>query len=83
MFLIDTLLHNHAKLIQKGDDYDHIVSPSFDARLHSDAILGHMSSILAMRHLHNVVGEVLSKYTDGPEYDAEQGISDAEITNRP
>ena len=83
MFLIDTLLRNLAKLIQKGDDYDHIVSPSFNARLHSNAILGHMSSILAMRHLHNVVGEVLSKYTNGPEYNAEQGVSDAKITNRP
>lgn len=82
MFLIDVLLYSLAKLIQKGDNYEHVVSPSFDARLHSDAILGHMSSILAMRHVHNVVGEVLSKYTDGPEYDAEQGVSDAEIINR-
>ena len=62
--------------MQKGDDYNHVVSPSFDARLHSDAILAHLLSIMAMQQLHSVAGDILSKYTDGPEYDAEQDASD-------
>jgi hypothetical protein len=46
--------------------------PSFDSRIHSDALLAHLSSILAMRQLHNVVGEFIMDYTEGPEYNDEE-----------
>jgi hypothetical protein len=55
--------------MKRGDHYDHIVLQSFDSQLHSDAIFSHLVSIMAMRNVHNMVGEVLWKCTDSPEFD--------------
>ena len=52
------------------------MAPSFESRLRSDAIVGHLNSIVVLNHLNAVVNYVLQEYLEWPEYDGGQTSDD-------
>ena len=64
--------------MQRGDHYDHVVSASFDDQLHCDVVFSHLLSILAMKNVHNAVGEVMFRCIHDTEH-GDEGAGDRDI----